>query len=232
MARRKKRAEADRKFEVGIDPGLTYTAMVLARDGVPIRSVCARGPTASTDPLEVRCRRIAVFCMDYLQRWITAYELEHLHVMMELPYLRDWSEGNVERDPRAMKGRLSNIETYRRQMLLFGFITSHLFDFEDCTIYFAGVNNKTVKSAWTGQGSASKDVMINCSAWCKRPDVECREHLADAQAIGSLRMDAAPLVDTKPLLEPIYADSNMGRGPQWKNKWPANGRTHPWTRRI
>jgi len=231
VARRKKK-EVSRKFEVGIDPGLAYTAMVLARDNVPIRSVCVAGPSASTDPLEVRCRRLAMFCMDYLQQWITTYELEHLHVMLELPYLRERPTDDMTRDSRILKRRLSNVETYRRQMVLFGFIAAHLFDFEDCVIYFAGVNNKTVKAAWSGDGNAAKSVMVNCSAWVKRPDVECREHLADAQAIGNLHAEAVPLVDTRAPLDPIYVDSSMGRGPHWKNKWPANGRTHPWTRRL
>lgn len=207
--------DAERVYAVGIDPGHGTTAMVLTKDDVPIAAVAVQGPVAAFAPVELRSRMIATFCLDHIQGWVQVHEIEDLFVNLELPFLNtDMPHG---------------VKTLMSQMTLHGALACRLYDLQDVFVHYASVNNQTVKAMFTGDGSASKMDIISCSAWRKRPDVDSREHIADAQAIATTYPETALLTDEQAkILRPCYIDGKVGKGPQWKNKWPKGGRAKLW----
>jgi len=85
-------------------------------------------------------------------------------------------------------------------------------------VWLGVVHNGTAKSVFTGYGNATKDDIISRSVWAKRPDIGAlREHLADAQAIGSVYPDLSIASDDAlRLIKPRYIDHAIGQGAVWK----------------
>ena len=139
------------------------------------------------------------------------HQIEHLFVQMETAILN--------------RGMVRNVKTLMAQCTLYGAMVSQLHRLadEDCRVFFGPVNNKTAKATFTGDGEANKVEMISASAWRKRPDVEEREHLADAQAIAGVYSEVMEFVGGHPL-DPVYVDNRLGKGPIWRTRWPRNGR--------
>lgn len=203
--------ELERVWIVGIDPGLRTTAMVLTKRDVPVAAVAVKGRNYATAPLECRVQDIAEYCVDYIESWMVRYQIENIFVQLE----------TAIHNP----GLVRNVKVLMSQCTLYGAIVSQLHRLADdtCRVFFAPVNNKTAKATFTGDGNANKVEMISTSAWRKRPDVEDREHLADAQAIAGVYGEIMEFVGGQ-RLDPTYVDSTLGKGPMWKNKWSKTGK--------
>lgn len=201
----------ERVWVVGIDPGLQTTAMVLTKKDVPVAAVAVKGRNSTTAPLECRAQDIAEYCAEYLETWMIAHQIEHLFIQMETSIY----------NPELIR----SVKVLMAQCTLYGAIVSQLHRLADetCRVFFAPVNTKTAKAVFTGDGSANKTEMISASAWRKRPDVAAREHLADAQAIASVYGEIMELAGGHSL-DPVYVDSQLGKGPMWRGKWPKTGR--------
>lgn len=204
--------ELERVWAVGIDPGLGTTAMVLTKNDIPVAAVAVRGRSHMTAPLECRVQDIAEYCREYIEAWMLNHDIDNLFIQMETAIYN--------------RGIVRNVKTLMSQCTLYGAIVSELHALVDdeCRIFFAPVNNKTAKATFTGDGEANKTEMITHSAWRMRPDVEEREHLADAQAIAGVYGEIMEFVGGQPLA-PVYVDNKLGKGPIWTNRWPKNGRS-------
>jgi len=151
---------------------------------------------------------MARWFQETVQNWINAREIKELSVVIEMPFLRM----NSKDDYRG-------VTTLVTQMRMIAAYEDACMRLENCLVRVGNVNNTTVKSIFTGTGQASKTMMIAMSVWRKRPDVSEREHLADAQGIGTcyptmVLMDQeriAPVVSS-------YVDDSIGDGPAWKGK--------------
>jgi len=111
------------------------------------------------------------------------------------------------------------VTTLMTQVRNIGAYEQALMHVENCAVSLGTVANSTAKAIFTNVGNANKDLMITFSVWNRRPDVAEREHLADAQGIGTCypqmtRMDSTLLPPTVT----SYEDQHIGEGPQWKGK--------------
>lgn len=222
--RKHPKRDVDRKYGVGIDPGLATTAVVLMRNDIPIRAFSIKGPRTEHGPVEVRARMIACYVRDRLQRWVSDLEIEDLHVNIEVPFFR--VQGTQSGPPaRREANEVRNVKTFQSQMTLYGCLCCVLSDLNEVFVHLGAVNNQTAKAMFTGDGNASKMLMVSHSAWYKRPDVDDREHLADAQAIATVYPDYVLVSDdAQDWMKPSYIDSNLGKGKAWTKRWPRGGR--------
>jgi hypothetical protein len=116
--------------------------------------------------------------------------------------------------------RNRGVTTLMTQMRMLGVYEEALFSLRNCEVSMGEVANSTAKMILTGNGAASKAMMITYSEWNRRPDVTLREHLADAQGIGTCRpsvMAHANDIGLKPSVS-AYEDSAVGEGPQWDKR--------------
>lgn len=209
MVSKKKKRELESLrcvWNLGVDPGLGTTAMVLTKHDVPIAGVAVHGRTANTHALASRCHDIAQFCAQHAERWMIQHEIDLLFIRLELPFLRGES--------------MRNVKTLMAQCELQGALVEafHQLADESARVFLSRVHNTTAKAMFTGDGQASKTKIIARSVWAKRPDVEVREHLADAQAIAGVYGEFHELENDNPLI-PTYVDSMLGKGAHWRGKW-------------
>ena len=198
-------------WKVGIDPGFGTTAIVLLKDDEPV--ACEANWYKSTPRVTLIQRTLAMsfWVYELLYQWIEEYKIEELAVLIETPILN-----------RSERG----VTTMMTQMRMLATYEAVLCDLPDsCEVRLGEVHNQTAKATFTGSGSADKSHMISCSVWAYRPDVEPREHLADAQAIGTV-VPSTIVVNGGAIVakDALYMDNAIGKGPKWKNK-------HPKTRR-
>ena len=209
------------RWAIGIDPGLSIcTAAVLLKDDVPLAAIGVQGARPERAHLVQRCRALAFVVRDFIVGCIQQHKIEELDVMIEVPFLRKKTPVDVMNVQGLMAAQTLHAAL---TMMLCDMANAH----EDSTaIRYGPVFPNTAKAVFTGNGHASKGGMIQHSAWQLRPDVRLREHLADAQAIGTCAPQMIDLSDPHiPTLEPAYHDAKLGSGSAWKGKWPPGGRT-------
>lgn len=200
----KKLLEVDR-WSVGVDPAFQGTAAVLMADNDPLAAESARA-TGTKHPAE-RTRSLAMWLQELLQGWIDTYEITELHVVIEKAFLNDQNRA---------------VTTLASQMRMFGVYQHMLYDLERCEVHFGEVVNSTVKKVFAGHGGATKIQMVSRSVWSHRKDLDIdyiRNHLADAQGIGTCY---PKMILVKPLTLakiPYYQDHNIGKGSAWKGKY-------------
>lgn len=206
-------------FESGIDPGLGCTAAVLMQDH-KVLAVRTYSNSNSKQPIMHRMRAMKMGLYNGYVEWIHAFNIEKLHVVIETPVLNQMGR---ERCPTcgAVKGRFA-VQGIIKQAWMFGAYQDALFDVAEttgCVIQVGEVSNTVAKKVFSGYGRAHKDQMINKSAWAKRPDISQRNHMADAQALGSCSPTlfdvSAGVVDP---MNPSHIDDKVGKGPAWKGK--------------
>lgn len=195
------------RWSLGVDPGFKCTALVLMGDLKPVAAAAARDDDARR-PIQHRVRKMAAWFQNTIQEWINEREIQELNVIIEMPFLK--AETDKER---------RGVVTLITQMRMIAAYEEALFRLEGCRVKMGEVANTTAKAIFTGRGNADKSMMITFSAWGKRPDVKEREHLADAQGIGTcypsmVQMDNELALPTAPL----YVDNEIGNGPNWKGK--------------
>lgn len=191
------------RWSVGIDPGFRCTGVVLLQDGIPVAAAAAKNEDTGK-PIQWRTWTMARWLQETLQAWITDREIKRLDVIMELPFLKTGERGVV---------------TLMTQMRMAAAYEDAIMRLEDCDVRLGEVQNSTAKMVFAQHGNANKSDMIAISVWRNRPDVRMREHLADAQGIGScypamIQMNSADLFPVPSL----YVDNAIGEGPQWKDK--------------
>lgn len=163
---------------------------------------------------------MAIWARDLIQGWVTAYEIPVLVVNLELPFFNE-SPANHNAPPGAPAGRPRSIKTFMIQMRQVAAYEDMLFDLRNVEVWLGIVHNTTAKSVFTGDAAASKAIMVARSVWAKRPDIgdDVREHLADAQGIGTVYPDLCIMSDEAlKITIPKYTDHDIGRGPLWQPK--------------
>jgi hypothetical protein len=147
------------------------------------------------------------------------YEITTLCVNIELPFFNE-SPQNHNAPPGAVAGHIRSVKTFMVQMRQIAAYEQMLYDLKNVEVWLGVVHNSTAKAVLTGFGGATKSQVIDKSVWCKRPDLgDLREHLADAQAIGSVYPDLIIMSDESlHVKEPRYVDHAIGEGPAWKTK--------------
>lgn len=201
------------RWAAGIDPGFKTTAVVLLADDRPIVAQCARD--TSSHRRHYRLHKMGLWLTELLSGWITEYEIKELHVMIELAFLNKTSKSH-------------GVTTMAAQMAMHGVYLDALYRLPtECLVYAGEVHNATAKAVLTGDGKATKTTMVANSVWAKRPDLGQpedgdfpRQHLADAQAIGTCYPDLF-LIDRMKAddpSQPYHVDGAIGHGPKWKGK--------------
>lgn len=142
-----------------------------------------------------------------IQAWIDHYQIDKLDVVIEMPILRTSKFGTGDAVTTLMN-QMRQISAYEQSLM-------HL---EHCTVRLGVVSNNTAKAIFTNVGNASKDMMITFSVWNRRPDVDDREHLADAQGIGTCHPQMFVMDQLLPPSATRYEDQHIGEGPLWKGK--------------
>lgn len=204
-----------------MDPGLKCTAAVLLADGEPVAASCATHTDTQT-PMLHRCHTLALWLLGVVQGWIAEHKIKELDVVFETPVLNVTRKNLGKVCPVCKKPFKSNdraITTVMTQMRLLAAYEEVMFRIEGCVVHVGEVHNQTVKSVFTGTARADKIVMVAHSVWARRPDVKEREHLADAQAIGTCYPQMVDVSEEDILPRtPLYEDHRIGAGPKWKGK--------------
>jgi len=142
-----------------------------------------------------------------LQNWVNSREITKLDVVIEMPFLKSQT-GSDTRGVTTLMTQMRMIDAYEQA----------LFELENCEVRLGTVSNSTAKSIFTNNGNASKIMMVTFSAWNRRPDVKVREHLADAQGIGTCHPVMFPVANNMQEIGSLYEDDAIGVGPAWKGK--------------
>lgn len=191
---------------MGVDPGFKCTALVLQRDNNPVAAATAND--LSLSPIQYRTWRMARWFQETIQAWIVEYEIQELHIVIEMPFLKSHTNNDVR-----------GVTTLITQMRMIAAYEEACMRLQGCLVKMGTVSNTTAKSIFAGNGRADKTMMVAMSVWRKRPDVKEREHLADAQGIG-LCYPTMVVMDPErvPPVSASYEDSAIGEGPNWKGK--------------
>lgn len=146
-----------------------------------------------------RVHAMALWLQRTVLEWAVDHNIMSLVVMIETPIMN-----------RSTRG----VTTLMTQMRMLAAYEEALFNIHGCSIHIGETNNKTVKAVFTGDGNADKDAMVAQSYWAVS-DLVYREHLADAQAISTVREDTVQLDTMKAhdsYLNGRYYNNNLQKG--------------------
>lgn len=140
--------------------------------------------------------------------WVQQHKIKDLEVVIEAPIMNSSERGVVTLMTQMRLITAYEEAFYRLQD-----------DLPDVNITLGEAHNQTVKKVFTGNGNADKTIMVLYSVWSKRPDVQPREHLADAQAMSMCSVPMMPMNDmTMTPMKSSYEDHAIGQGPDWKGR--------------